>query len=439
MPDTDKRNRNLTVHSREADEIFGKLPSWVIRWGITVIASILLGIVAACCLIRYPQTLASEIVLTSDNPPSDLMARYAGILDSVYVDDGSAVQAGDLIALIATPAVYADVKQAEEVLREMVSDSLTAGTAHEAVRLQGLRLGGLQSDWIALRRSCSDYLNWRNLNQAGKKIEMLRKLEEQSRDYAGYLASQRDNMESNVAYGRISFERDSSLYAGKLISQVEYEQSIMSLHTLENELSSLDASLASARISTLELRRQVLELQLQERSEEMTYLQEIDRGARQLLADIDGWKETYAFIAPFSGVVSLQNVWSRGQHINVGDLVASVTREEGDRITGRMKVPSSGFGKVREGQRVIVRLNGYPYIEFGVLSGVVTAISPVPEQTSGQLLYTVSVSFPAGMETTYRKELPFVQQMDGVAEIVTEDMRLIDQFIRPIRSAFVNH
>ena len=43
------------------------------------------------------------------------------------------------------------------------------------------------------------------------------------------------------------------------------------------------------------------------------------------------------------------------------------------------------------------------------------------------------------MTTTYHKELPFVQQMDGEAEIVTEDMRLIEQFIRPIRSAFVNH
>lgn len=95
--------------------------------------------------------------------------------------------------------------------------------------------------------------------------------------------------------------------------------------------------------------------------------------------------------------------------------------------------------KVREGQRVIVRLNGYPYMEFGVLSGIVSSISSVPEQSERGLVYTITVNFPDGMETTYHRTLPFVQQMDGQAEIVTEDMRLIEQFIRPIRSLFVNH
>ena len=81
MPDIE--NRNFQERSREADEIFGKLPSWIIRWGITVIAVIVLAVIIACCLIRYPQTLQSRSVLTCDNPPSDLVARYSGILDSV--------------------------------------------------------------------------------------------------------------------------------------------------------------------------------------------------------------------------------------------------------------------------------------------------------------------------------------------------------------------
>lgn len=436
MPD--RENITIQEHSREADEIFGKLPSWIIRWGITVIAAILLAIIMACCLIRYPQTLQSRIVLTCDNPPSDLVARYSGILDSVYVQDGAQVSEGDLIALINTPAVYADVRSAEAAARQ-TEDTLLIQGVRQVVRLQGLHLGDLQQDWIALQRSCADYLNWVDLNQAGRKIAMLESQERESKEFLSLMEDQRGNVSENVGYTLKSFRRDSSLYAENLISQAEYEQSIMTLRAKQNELTSLDASLSNARMSLLELRRQVLDLRLQESSDQMAYMLEIRRCSRELLSGIAAWKETYAFLAPFSGRVSLQNVWSRGQHISVGDLVASVVRGEGNKITGRLKVSSAGFGKVKEGQRVIVRLNGYPYMEFGVLSGVVTSISSVPEQSAAGLEYTLTVDFPEGMTTTYHKELPFVQQMDGESEIVTEDMRLIEQFIRPIRSAFVNH
>lgn len=436
MPDID--NINQIERSREADEIFGKLPSWVIRWGITVIAAILLAIVIACCIIRYPQTLKSQIVLTSDNPPSDLVARYSGILDSVYVSDGTMVSEGDLIALISTPAAYDDIRRAETLIRGF-DDSLSISNASQIVQSDGLHLGDLQTEWITLQRCCADYLNWRRLNQAGRRIEMLESLEKESDEYTALLESQRDNIQENVHFASSSYSRDSSLYSRQLISQAEYEQSLMELNSRKNELTSLDASLANARMSLLELRRQVLDLRLQESSEELNFLQDIQRSSRQLLAGIATWKETYAFLAPFDGSVSLQNVWSKGQHISVGDLVASVVREEGKTITGRVKVQSSGFGKIKEGQRVIVRLNGYPYMEFGVLPGIVTSISSVPEQSSAGLVYTLTVAFPDGMLTTYHKELPFVQQMDGEAEIVTEDMRLIGQLLRPIRSAFVNH
>lgn len=107
-------------------------------------------------------------------------------------------------------------------------------------------------------------------------------------------------------------------------------------------------------------------------------------------------------------------------------------------VQGRLKVPSAGFGKVEAGQEVNIKLNGFPFMEYGILKGEVASISKVPENTDAGLCYTVVVSLPKGLESTYRKEFPFVQDMDGSAEIITEDMRLIEQFIRPIRSLFVN-
>ncbi len=42
------------------------------------------------------------------------------------------------------------------------------------------------------------------------------------------------------------------------------------------------------------------------------------------------------------------------------------------------------------------------------------------------------------MTTTYKRELPMIQQMDGTAEIITDDMRLIERFVQPVVSLFKN-
>ena len=44
--------------------------------------------------------------------------------------------------------------------------------------------------------------------------------------------------------------------------------------------------------------------------------------------------------------------------------------------------------------------------------------------------------FTTSIITTYNKTLPLIQQMDGSAEIITKDMRLIEQFWQPIRALF---
>ena len=158
-----------------------------------------------------------------------------------------------------------------------------------------------------------------------------------------------------------------------------------------------------------------------------------------MIAQIAGWTEMYAIVAPFDGVVTLQDIWGPGQHVEVGDVLASVVPDMMTDVKGRMKVSSVGFGRIEMGQTVNVRLNGFPYIEFGILKGMISRISPVPEiMPDGSISYNVEVSFPDGLVSTYHKTFPFIQDMDGEAEIITRDQRLIEQFIEPIISLFGN-
>ncbi len=70
-------------------------------------------------------------------------------------------------------------------------------------------------------------------------------------------------------------------------------------------------------------------------------------------------------------------------------------------------------------------------------------ISPLSSSSPASVVYKTpffpfEVFSPADLRTSYRRELPLIQQMDGSGEIITDDMRLIEQFIRPIVSLFKN-
>jgi len=47
--------------------------------------------------------------------------------------------------------------------------------------------------------------------------------------------------------------------------------------------------------------------------------------------------------------------------------------------------------------------------------------------------YKVMVSFPRGLENTLQKEILFRHNMQGKAEIITEDIRLIERFFHEFR------
>lgn len=429
--------RRDSFYSDEAQEIIGSVPSWVVRWGITVVFVIFAGIVAGCYFIKYPQIVTAPITITTVNPPADLAARYDGLLDTVCVSNGDTVRQGQLLALFATPARYDDISTIERSLQGSCAEPLSALVRSEW--LDGhYTLGDLQSTWAEFLRQCLDYRHYLDIDYIGRKKQLLAAQIDKNTEYYDRLQTQKRLLLKDLDYGRRMLERDSLLLSEAVISSADYEATAQGFLSKQNSKAGFDATLTSTELTILQTRQQIVELSVQEENEKAEYEHALDQLRQQLLAGIAQWKEQYAVIAPAGGRVSLQSYWSRGQHVSVGSILASIVPEGKTEVLGRMQVPSSGFGRVKQGQRVNVKLNGFPYMEFGVLKGTIRSISAVPVQTAAGVAYTVEVVFPGELTTTYRKELPLIQQMDGTGEIITEDMRLIEQFVRPVVSLFKN-
>ena len=139
-------------------------------------------------------------------------------------------------------------------------------------------------------------------------------------------------------------------------------------------------------------------------------------------------------VAPINGSATFNKFWTTNQNITEGEKIISIVPVDSSNIIGKLTMPVYRSGKVKVGQKVNIRFENYPFMEFGMVSGYISKISIVPADNT----YMVDVSFPDGLKTNYQINLPFSQKMRGKAEIVTQDTRLLTRIIRPLRSLIQN-
>lgn len=427
-------------HSEEAQEILGRIPSWTVRWGVTVIFSIFAAIVIGCCFIKFPERVNATVTITTGNAPVDIVAKGSGDIERIFVKNDDSVARNAMLGVIYSSADYRDVLAVEDGMKAL------AGMPLDSAVFQGwiygeYALGGIQGDWSSFSTACLKYRDYIERDVIGKKTELVEEQISKQREYYSQMRTQASLMQEDLAYEKINFSRDSSLFAEGIIAPLEYEEASRRLLQARNSLVAFMSQMTSTELSIIQLEQQLVELSIQRDDEVLAYGQEIAACMERLAAQIASWKLSYLLVSPMDGHVSFVRKWDEGQFISVGEPFLTVVPDDDSRVVGIVKIPQASFGKVVAGQKVNVRLNGYPYMEYGMLVGEIGYLSSVPEEPANaqsEPQYTAEIVFPEGLVTTYGKELRLIQKMDGTAEIITEDRRLIMRFIDPIMALFRN-
>jgi HlyD family secretion protein len=184
-----------------------------------------------------------------------------------------------------------------------------------------------------------------------------------------------------------------------------------------------------------QLRQQILDNNIQKANELKTYEIQIEEALQGFKSQLAKWKQSYLIVSPIDGKVSFNKIWFENQSISAGDLVVTIIPKEEMRIIGKADIPSTGIGKVKSGQTVNIKLDNYPYMEFGMIKAKIKNISLVPITTEQGIFYTAEIELNDSILTTnYNKSIPFSQNMTGIAEIITDDVRLLERFLNPLRS-----
>lgn len=425
----------IELRSEEVQEVLGHIPSKIIRYGITVILSIILVLFVGSFFFKYPDILIAQVEVVSENPPITLVAKVNGNITHVFVADSQLVKTNELLGVIKNPANFSHILYLKQFIKKYDSSNNLLYSKWIINLTDTLQLGDIQNSYSSFLKELKDYSQFLELGFLHKKVTSLKSKMVEVKRYSLLMQKQTFLKEQDYTLAQNQFKRDSTLFIKDVISLADYEKSKKTL--LQNGLSLENARSAeiNTRIQIQDLKQQIVDLEIEQIKQEQDFVNRLSELFDNLESRLAWWYDTYLLVTPINGIVAFNNIWSKNQYAKSGDEVFTIIPIERSTIIGRATLPVKGSGKVKNGQNVNIKFDNYPYQEFGMITAYVSSVSLVPSEQN----YKVEIILPDTLITNYSYVLPFSQKMIGTAEIITEDLPLIVRLFNPLKAILKEH
>ena len=422
---------DIELRSEEVKDILTKVPHWLIRRGSVLFLLLIVLVLALSWFIKYPDIVTSEAILTTQIPPQKEYAKISGKIDAIQVQDKQNVQKNDVLAVLENAADQQDVYLLKSILDTLEMNRDKVFFPFEELPL--LFLGDIESDFAQFENSYFQYVLNRELDPFSSEAlaneisiaELRRRLQN--------LSSQQSLARNELNFKKKDLERNETLFSKGIISAQEYENKQLEYLNVQRDYRNTVNTVSQLRESLSNMDNTSKGADFNRKREETRLLKNVIQSYNQLRKSVKEWELKYVFKSNIEGTVSFLNYWNTNQTVNTGDLVFTVLPNTDSAYVAKLQTPSSNSGKIEVGQKVNISLYDYPEYEFGVIKGNVVSISST-SNTEGT--YIVDVSIPSDLTTSFGKSIEFKQEMKGRADIITEDLRLLERLLYQFREVF---
>ena len=213
-------------------------------------------------------------------------------------------------------------------------------------------------------------------------------------------------------------ERALALQARGVVAGVEQEQA--------SGIAAVSAAEAEASRQTLRKQQWQGELQRLDHARRCEELREriaVLEGQRAaLLADIAVVElelELLTVVAPVSGRVASVSALTPGAHVEEGAELLSIVPEQPLQVVAYFD-PASAVGRIRPGQPTTIRLQGFPWLQYGTMAATVASVSSEPSERGMRVLFAVveGTSLAARLEHGLAARLEVEVETVAPAELV---------------------
>ena len=420
---------DLKIYSEEVRDVLSAPPKAIFKWGNTILLVFILLLLFLSWFIKYPDIIRAEVLITTQIPPEKLVAKTSGKIQAILIDDKKIVNENTPLAVIENAANYKDV-----FLLKAITDTISLSNSKFPFdKLQAVQLGEIENSFAMFQK---EYIaSELNKQLQPYKVESSAQSFEakQLRERLQLLEGQKEINQSELQLLKTDVERYEKLFNKGIISAQEIEKQRLVYLQAKKNYKSLLSSISQLKSSINELNRSSKTTVINESTTSINLERSVMQSFYQLKKAIKDWELNYVFRSSVKGTVSFLQIWSENQTINAGENMFAIIPSTEKGYIGKVKAKAQNSGKLQIGQKVNIRLANYPDREFGVIEGKIKSISLTPDKEGNLLL---DIELPNGLKTSYKKQINFQQEMTGTADIITEDLRLLERLLYQFRDVF---
>ena len=431
----DKQKIHKSLHENRTEEVAHLIEKMPVRFGIAV-SGIAIGLVLLLLifgwLIKYPEVLHGQITLNTRQAPVKIVSTTTGNLVLLQKKGGASVQAGTYLGYIKNSARLTDVQTLDRLLHQVTIYNLNSA-AHRHLFPENLSLGDVNNPYFSFLSALYQFLDYKEQQPFVAQKKITQKLLKMQKTTLAALQNDFENQQIKYIRSIELFKRDSVLFSKKVTASADFDKSVIAKANTVLDFKAIDKQITNTDYQIKEAENKLELLAIEKSNKETELIIKLYNSYYDLLDAIKKWEQTYVFITPISGRIDFLSFLKNDDFIESGQEMFKIIPDKNE-IIGQVNLPELGSGKVKIGQNVIIKLDNYPYNEYGSVKGKVSRISlATNEQTLSNKenkvnAYLLQVLLTDGLKTNYGTVLNFHAEAKGTAEIITEDRRLIERF-----------
>ena len=423
-----RRKINVVERSEVVQDFISSNPGWLTRYGVMFFLGLLIAVVISCWFISYPDVIVAGAKLNSVNSPKEVRARSDGKIVRIFVKDNQKVVRGDLLgymeSLGSPEHIEAISKQADNILRLLSSGQQVElenfiNDDKAVFATETRMLGELQENYQTFVQALIQYKTFQRNGVHARKKSLLERELGSLKEQHQLLESQKELMQQDVALARETFNANQNLSDEKLISTLDFRNEKSKLLSKEMSLPQISSTIVSNTATQHAKAIEINELENQIAIQKNIFMQALNTFRSQ----IQEWQYKYVLRAPVDGVVSYSGFLQENEEVKPPQILFYLQPDNSSYYL-ELLVPQFNFGKLKTGQDVLVKFDAYPFQQYGIVPGVVESIHAVASDSG----YLAKATLPGGLVTKQKTKLQFRSGLRATAEIITEDMNLLQRF-----------
>ena len=334
------------------------------------------------------------------------------------------------------PASTEDVRKIADLMGKISMEDVQLPTFRDSFP-DKMSLGEINSQYYAFLAALKAWCDYMSRNVYEKQKDNIAAGIQWKKEIVGEAEEARKAAKDRMDVAQKWLKRYTSLDRQQIATyEYETDQVKNNYLTTVQEVQNINREISSTRMQITEAYHQLEQLEIEQKEKERNLQVELLSTYQSLRSNIAAWEQKYVLKAPFDGRVEFLKFIADGQFVEAGESIFGIIPKE-NHIYGQVLLPASGAGKVKQNSKVVIKLENYPYMEYGYIEGYVSSISLVTQtqktEKSTVETYLINVELPNGLTTNYEEVLDFKYELGGTADMIVKDRRLIERLFDNLR------